>query len=255
MAAPRVHTFGKKAYICVINNTVMPHFSSEKRHIINTLILSGCLIGIILLVFVVERGLGTDFYYLGVHPREVNGLPGILTLIFVHAGWGHLINNCISLFILTASLFYFYGRLADKIFLLCWFCSGLLLWVIGRDSWHIGASGLIYALAFFLCLSGFLRKHIPLVAIALVVVLFYGNMVWHVFPWQADDPVSWEGHLSGAVVGVVLALIYRKQGPQRPVKDWHEELDSDDDKDLAQYAESFELEGEKQASEGREGEE
>jgi len=114
---------------------------------------------------------------------------------------------------------------------------------------------LIYALAFFLCLSGFLRKHIPLVAIALVVVLFYGNMVWHVFPWQADDPVSWEGHLSGAVVGVVLALIYRKQGPQRPVKDWHEELDSDDDKDLAQYAESFELEGEKQASEGREGEE
>lgn len=217
---------------------------SDKKHILNSLLIAALLILLLVLVYVLEWGLNTDFYYLGVNPRQIVGLSGIITMIFEHGDIEHLLNNSISLFVLTASLFYFYRQLADKIFLLCWFFSGLLLWVIGRDSWHIGASGLIYALAFFLSISGLLRKYIPLVAISLLVILFYGNMVWHVFPWQKFDPVSWEGHLSGAIVGIILAFVYQKQGPQKPVKNWQEQLETQDDKDLADYAESFDLEGE-----------
>ncbi len=210
-----------------------------KKHFVNTLILSSCLIIIIVLVFVVEKSLGLNLTFMAVSPRMPEGLLGVLTSVFVHGDVKHLFNNCFSLFILTASLFYFYHQLADRIFVLCWIFSGLLLWVVGRSSFHIGASGLIYALAFFLCISGFLRQYIPLIAISLVVVFLYGNMVWHVFPWQEFDPVSWEGHLSGAIVGTTLAFIYRKEGPQRPVKIWTE-----NNPDLEELAESYEVEGE-----------
>jgi membrane associated rhomboid family serine protease len=117
--------------------------------------------------------------------------------------------------------------------------SGLILWLIGRDSWHIGASGLVYSLAFFLFFSGIIRKHTPLIAISLVVAFVYGSMVWHIFPWQIQDPVSWEGHLAGGIIGFVLSVLYKNVGPQKPVKIWEDEDDesldylmNDDDSEL-----------------------
>lgn len=211
---------------------------SDKKHFRNTLILSSCLIIAIVLVFILEKGLNESFSFLGVYPRKTKGLLGIITSIFIHSDGKHLFNNCLSLFILTASLFYFYKDLADKILILCWIFSGLTLWIIGRPSFHIGASGLVYALAFFLCISGFMRRYIPLIAISFIVVFLYGNMIWHIFPWQEFDPISWEGHLAGATVGIVLALIYRKQGPQPVLKEWTES-----NPELDKLAENYELEG------------
>ena len=86
---------------------------------------------------------------------------------------------------------------------------------------------MVYALSFFLSISGIIRRHIPLIAIALIVIFLYGNHVWHLFPWQEFDPVSWEGHLAGAIAGMSLAFIYRKKGPQKPIKEWNDE-DVDD---------------------------
>lgn len=192
----------------------------------------------ILLTFVLEKGLDLNFSKAGIYPREIQSLWTILTHIFIHANWGHLTNNLLSFCILSCFLFYFYRPGNIKIYFFLWFCSGLLLWVIGRESRHIGASGLIYALASFLFFSGLIRRHIPLIAIALVVTLFYGNMVWHIFPWQINDPVSWEGHLSGLISGFIAALIFRKSGPQKPLKVWDdEELDLD-------FNEEFEPENE-----------
>jgi membrane associated rhomboid family serine protease len=224
----------------------MNEIRTHQQHFKNSLFIAGLLAFIIVLIFVVEQLLGVKFDFLGVFPRKVHYLQGIITHVFVHADSNHLLNNVLSFFILTLSLFYFYGKIADKVLLFGWVFTGLLLWTIGRDSLHIGASGLIYAQAFFLFWSGVIRKYAPLIAIALIVVFFYGIMVWHVFPWQAFPNESWEGHLSGAIVGSLLAVLYRKQGPQRPVKEWHEEQESEDEKNLAEYAESFELEGEEQ---------
>jgi membrane associated rhomboid family serine protease len=112
-----------------------------------------------------------------------------------------------------------------KVLTLSYVLSGLILWIIGRDNWHIGASGLIYSLAFFLFFSGIIRKHISLIAISLVVAFVYGSMIWHVFPWQVQDPISWEGHLAGGIIGFVLSICYRNEGPQKPVIKWDDEED------------------------------
>ena len=170
-----------------------------------------------------------DFHTAGVFPRRIENLWGVFTLVFVHADWSHLANNVISFILLGSLLYYFYKELATKVMVISYFFSGLILWFIGRDSWHIGASGLIYSLAFFLFFSGFIRKYVPLIAISLVVAFIYGSMVWHIFPWQNQDPISWEGHLAGGIIGFALSVFYRNEGPQKPVKIWEEELDDSQD--------------------------
>jgi len=167
-----------------------------------------------------------NFHSAGVFPREIKNIWGILTMPFVHSDWKHLFNNVVSFFILSSALYYFYNPLATRILFLSYIFSGLILWFIGRGNWHIGASGLVYALAIFLFVSGILRKYAPLIAISLIVVFLYGNIVWHIFPRQEYDPISWEGHLAGAVTGLVLAFLYREKGPQKPVKIWEDEEDS-----------------------------
>ena len=186
-----------------------------------------------ILVFLFERGMGLDFREAGVFPGEASTLPNIFSMPFIHADWTHLLNNIVSFFVLGATLYFFYSDIANKILVLSVILSGLLLWVIGRDSWHIGLSGVIYSFTFFLFFSGVIRKHVPLIAIALIVVFLYGNNVWHLFPWSKIDPVSWEGHLAGGITGVLLAVIYRRQGPQKPVKEWED--DDENEEDEAEY--------------------
>ncbi|MFT3754155.1 MAG: rhomboid family intramembrane serine protease [Paludibacter sp.] len=198
-------------------------------------------IGVMMILsFVLEKGMGWDFHRAGVYPRRIENIWGIFTLVFVHADWSHLANNVISFTILSSFLYYFYRQLASKILVVSYVFSGLILWVIGRDNWHVGASGLIYALAFFLFFSGVIRRYIPLIAISLIVALIYGNMIWHIFPWELRDPVSWEGHLSGGIVGVILSLYYRNEGPRKPIKVWEEE---DEDNYTADMDDDYEIEG------------
>jgi len=133
----------------------------------------------------------------------------------------------VAFILLSTALFYFYPQLAGKVFIGLWCTTGLILWFIGRESIHVVASGLIYALAFFLFFSGLFRKYQPLVAISLIVVFLYGSMVWQMFPWKATEALSWEGHLSGAIAGLGFAIFLRKQGPQKPLPP--EDEDEDDE--------------------------
>ena len=178
-----------------------------------------------ILCFILEKGMDWDFHTAGVFPRRIENLWGVFTLVFVHADWSHLANNVISFVLLGCLLYYFYKELASKVLILSYLFSGLILWFIGRDSWHIGASGLIYSIAFFLFFSGIIRKYVPLIAISLVVAFIYGSMVWHIFPWQQQDPISWEGHLAGGIIGLVLSVLFRNEGPQKPIKIWEAETD------------------------------
>lgn len=174
--------------------------------------------------FIFEKGMDWDFHYAGIFPRNPRSVLGIFTLIFVHADLGHLANNVISFVVLSTMLYTAYKSIATKVLTISWLFSGIILWIIGRENWHIGASGLIYALVFFLFFSGIIRMHIPLIAISLVVAFVYGNMVWHIIPWQIHDPTSWEGHLSGGIVGLFLSIWLRKKGPQKPIKIWEEDI-------------------------------
>jgi len=159
----------------------------------------------------------------GVYPRETNGLYGIISSVFIHGSWKHLFNNSIPLLVLGTALFHFYKSLAPKVWFYSILYTGLLLWLGGRPSFHIGASGLVYALASFLFLSGFIRKHRNLMALSMFVVFLYGGMVWGIFPSQ--EHISWEGHLFGAINGLFWAIYYKNEGPQRKKYSWELEED------------------------------
>ena len=109
-----------------------------------------------------------------------------------------------------ASLFYFYKELAFKILFIGTILTGLLCWSFARDSYHIGASGVIYLLFSFIFFSGIIRKYFRLIAMSLVVIFLYGSMIWFILP--REDRISWEGHLSGFLIGLLFSILFRKKG-------------------------------------------
>lgn len=191
-----------------------------------------------------ESVMGWDFTTWGIYPGETKGIMGIFTSPLVHADWGHLFANTLPLLFLLWCLLYFYRDLGIGILFFIWIVSGILTFIIGKPGWHIGASGIIYSLAFFLFLSGILRKYIPLVALSLLITFLYGSLVWNMFPQFASVTTSWEGHLGGAVAGIAAAILFRHQGPQRPepFTNEEEEEEIEDNIDKVEEEETARLE-------------
>ncbi len=186
------------------------------------LIIPGIFLFILWMVKIIEVLFNIDLSVFGIYPLAIRGLPGILFSPFIHADFGHLFNNSLPLFFLGVALFYFYSEVAIRVFILTYILTGLMVWVAGRNAWHIGASGLVYGLASFLFFSGIIRRHFRLIALSLLIVFLYGSMVWGIFPGTYEN-VSWESHMLGFFVGIVLAVAFRNRGPQRPVFEWMEE--------------------------------
>nr|WP_299000067.1 rhomboid family intramembrane serine protease [uncultured Allomuricauda sp.] len=180
------------------------------------------------MVYWAEVRFDFNFNHLGVQPRTLSGLKGVILSPFIHSSAEHLYNNTIPLAVLTFFLFLFYKGVAFRVLLLGVLGSGILTWLIGRPSYHIGASGLIYVLASFIFFKGIFTKHYRLVALSLIVVFVYGSMIWYVFPIK--DGISWEGHLSGFLTGLLLALFLRVHTPQEKKYDWEKE-DFDEEND------------------------
>jgi membrane associated rhomboid family serine protease len=185
-------------------------------------------IGMMVFLFWLNQSQNLGYSSWGVYPRELSGLKGILFAPFIHGSVEHLFNNSFPIIILGTALFFYYGRLGVKVFAIMYLLSGFLVWLSARGSYHIGASGLVYALAGFLFLSGLLRKEKKLMALSLLVTFMYGSLFWGIFP--VKERVSWESHFWGGVIGFVLAWYYRKEGPQRVKYDWEHEEDEEDPK-------------------------
>jgi membrane associated rhomboid family serine protease len=193
-----------------------------RKKLLLSMIIPGIFVFIMWLVKIIEILFDVDLSKFGIYPLTLKGLYGIPFSPFIHADFTHLFNNSLPLFFLSIALFYFYSEVALKVFIWTYFLTGLLVWVAGRDAWHIGASGLVYGLASFLFFSGIIRRYYRLIALSLLIVFLYGSMVWGLFPGVYKN-VSWESHMLGFISGVVLAVGYRNQGPQRPVYEWMEE--------------------------------
>ena len=171
----------------------------------------------------------------GLRPLEPEGLAGIFTMPFLHSDWGHLISNTPALSLLIFGLFLFYKSGAWRILLYLYLISGTLTWFMGRDSTHVGASGLVYALAAFHFLSGVIKKVPRQRAFAMLVAFLYGGFIWAFFPTlYSGTSISWEGHLSGLLTGIILAVYYRKEGPMPPISPFIEEENDEntDEEDL-----------------------
>jgi len=175
-----------------------------------------------------ELAFETDFTGLGIYPLQLNGLPGIIFSPLIHSDFSHLISNSVPFLLLGTALFYFYAGPAVKIFTLNYFLTGILVWFTGRPAWHIGASGVVYGLMSFLFFSGIIRRYYRLTALSLLVVFLYGSMVWGMFPDVYRD-ISWEAHAMGFITGIFLAIIFRNEGPRRPVYDWMEDEETSDE--------------------------
>lgn len=188
---------------------------SELQKILLAGVIPLFLLLVICLMKFLETGMDWDFTHLGIYPLQQRGVFGIFAHPLVHASWRHLLANAFPLFFLTWCLYYFYKDIASLILFSIWLLEGVGTFCIGHPGWHVGASGIIYGLAFFLFFSGLLRKHVPLIAVALLVTFLYGGLVWNMFPHFVRVTTSWEGHLSGAIAGTVCALLFRSKGPQR----------------------------------------
>jgi len=187
---------------------------------------------IIWVIKIVDVFLGLDFRSWGVYPRDLTGLRGIIFYPLLHGDareegfqlfghFDHVFSNSIPLLVLGFILFYSYRKVAYKVWAAIWVISGAAVWMFARGSIHIGASGLVYGLAFFVFFSGVFRKDMKSIALALLVAFFYGGLVWGVLPLQSG--VSWEGHLFGAFAGTMMAWWYQDVGVEKKTYAWMSE--------------------------------
>jgi membrane associated rhomboid family serine protease len=161
------------------------------------------------LAFSLEFYFSLDLGWLGVYPRDLYGMIGVFTAPLVHGNLSHLISNSAPLLVLGVSLYTFYPTLADRVFYQGYFFTNLLVWIFGRSFYHIGASGLVYSLAAFLIFHGFFKRNFRSVIISIIVIVFYGGLVYGLFPY--NNRVSWESHLMGVIVGWVNAYLLGKK--------------------------------------------
>jgi membrane associated rhomboid family serine protease len=160
---------------------------------------------------------------MGVLPRKVEGLLGIVSSPLIHANFSHLISNTFPLIILGWIIFYFYPKVAFSLFAFVYFFTGLLVWLFARQVYHIGASGIVYGFVSFLFFSGIFRKDNTSISLALIVTFLYGGIVWGVLPgWKG---ISWESHLFGAITGLTAAYLFRRIDPPKKKYDWEDEPD------------------------------
>ena len=184
------------------------HSRKAQRNFRLALRLTLVFIGILWSVFIVDAAFGLRLGQYGLRPQSPGGLIGVLTAPLLHGGFAHLLSNTIPLLISMTATFYLYPASSLRVVPLIWLGSGAIAWCIGRPSLHIGASGLIYGLLAYVFLGGLLRRDLRSVSVSLMVGFLYGSMVWGVLPIRPH--MSWEMHLAGAMVGMLLAVLYRR---------------------------------------------
>lgn len=156
-------------------------------------------------VFYVEFFYGWQLSAFGIIPWTFFGLIGIFTAPLLHGSLNHLVSNTIPLLFLGTVLVFFYDKISRIVFFRSYFWTNILVWLFGRqDSSHIGASGLVYGLAFFLIFFGIFRRDFTSILISVVVLMLYGGVIYGVLP--TDPRVSWESHFAGALVGIYTAI-------------------------------------------------
>lgn len=203
------------------------HADAVRGRFQNALLASMAFVALLGAIFFAGPWLG-DTRALSLVPQSWPGLVGVLTAPLLHGSAGHWLANSSALLILGTLVGTVYPRAALRALPLVWVLSGVGTWLIGRPSFHIGASGVTHGLLFLLLFLGLLRRDRAAIAAALIAFFFYGGMLLTVLP--REPGVSWEYHLSGAVAGIVAAFIWRHADPQPPRQrySWEDEDEADD---------------------------
>jgi membrane associated rhomboid family serine protease len=188
-----------------------PHFTSSpkaRRNFKLAIKISLFFVGFLWLILILDTVLGLGLNRFGLRPKHMEGLLGIFTAPLLHGNAEHLFSNTLPLIVSLVTILYLYPRSSVRVIPIIWIGSGLLAWMIGRPSLHFGASGFVYGLLAYVFISGILRLDMRSVAVSVMVWFLYGSMIWGVLPIRPH--MSWELHLSGAILGVALAIIFRR---------------------------------------------
>jgi membrane associated rhomboid family serine protease len=186
----------------------------------NTILFPAAYVGLLWGIKIAESLLDISLVSFGIFPREAFGLFGILMSPLIHSDFNHLLSNTFPLLFLLPGIIYFYPKSSAKVICSVYFFTGLLVWLFARSAFHIGSSGLIYGFVTFLFFSGIIRRDNRSIALSLIVTFLYGSLIWGILP--TDEGISWESHLYGAIVGIILAFILRKKDPSKKY-DWEDE--------------------------------
>ncbi len=203
--------------------------NDDKKKLIDSLLFTGGFLVLLWLIQLSQFVFKVSFVRLGLYPRRVTGLIGIITAPLIHAGFNHLISNSIPLLFLGIGMMYFYPTAAKKIFVIVYLVPGVFVWLFARQAYHIGASGMVYGFVSFLFFSGVIRRDTRSIALALIVTFLYGGIVWGVLP--LNNGISWEYHLFGSLTGIACAFIFKKNDPYKRY-DWEDEEDDEDPRKL-----------------------
>jgi membrane associated rhomboid family serine protease len=177
-----------------------------ERSVLGSAVIPLRLVFLMWLFFFLEYNFNLPLSAFGIHPRSLTGLIGIVISPMVHGNIMHLISNTFPLLFLGGVLFYFYPRIAVPVFFRAYLWTNILVWLFARNANHIGASGLIYGIAFFLIFFGLLRRDFMSLLISIVIILLYGGVFYGVLP--TDPDISWESHFGGALVGITSAVAF-----------------------------------------------
>jgi membrane associated rhomboid family serine protease len=200
------------------------------------------LLVLIWLIFIIDQSFNLQLFEFGIYPKRWQSLLGLAFSPLIHGDIKHIGNNSFPLFVLMSVIYFFYPRNARPVLWFSWIFSGVMVWLFARESYHIGASGLIYAFASFIFFSGLLRSNANLLAVSLLVVFLYGGLVWGLVP--IEEKVSYEGHISGGVIGLLLALYFRNSAPRsfRNQRLSYDDINDDLSDEIEKYGQDYWIE-------------
>jgi membrane associated rhomboid family serine protease len=168
----------------------------------------GC-VALLWLVELVNLALDYRLNALGIRPRTLSGLAGIVFAPFLHGGIGHVLTNTIP-FVILGWLVILHGpRTFLKVSAIIILLSGIGIWLFGRSAYHIGASGLIFGYFGFLIARAWYERSLGSILVALITIILYGGILWGAFPFHPQ--IAWEGHLFGLLAGVLAARLVPRE--------------------------------------------
>ena len=163
-------------------------------------------------VFLVNAVLGDLLVRtLGIGPRRVDGLDGVVFSPLLHSGVQHLASNTLPLLVLGFVAFLEGARRFAVAIGISWLASGLGTWLFGGGL-TVGASGVVFGLFTYLITRGFYNRDWKQILLAVVLFIAYGSILWGVLP-TAGSNISWQAHLFGALGGILAAFLLKRKRP------------------------------------------
>ena len=170
----------------------------------------------------------SSFSWFAISPSNTDRILNIFTFPFIHADFSHLLNNTYPIIILGGIISSVYKEISNSVFFLSYILSGIIFWFLGDLTPVIGASGIVYALGSFILVSGFIKKQPRLAMLSFLVIFLNFFNLWGIIEIEQDN-ISQTAHLSGAIAGLIIAVLFRNKGPKE--KKYNYELEEELEKE------------------------